>query len=78
MKFKYEILKICDGCDQEKQTREMQSLDPSHRDLKNYLCKVCDNSYHTIPKILKRNLKKLGPGDPFMLKSGDVTIYIRG
>lgn len=59
MKIEYMIEKICDGCDEKKKTREVERLDPKRPTHKNYLCKNCDKSHHTISKILKWNKKFL-------------------
>lgn len=57
MKFEYKIEKKCDGCDCNKLTREVDGLDPRRPTRINYLCKRCDYSYHSIPKILEYNRK---------------------
>ena len=59
MECKYDISHTCDGCDVIKNTREVEGLDPKRKYVKNYLCKKCDNSYKTIPKILSWNRKHL-------------------
>lgn len=59
MKFEYIHLKKCDGCDFEKQTRDIIGLDPRRQTRLNYICKKCDKSYNTIPKILEWNKKHL-------------------
>ncbi len=59
MKFEYNIEKKCDGCSIIKNTREVKNLDPLRKKVINFLCKFCDHSHHTIPKILKWNKKNL-------------------
>lgn len=54
----------------------MTGLDPRHKELTYNLCKFCDNSHETIPKIMKRNQKKYGCGDALGLKKGNVKIVI--
>lgn len=48
---------ICDGCGKKTKTRIHKGLDPKRKTRVNFLCKRCDNSYETIPKILKFNSK---------------------
>lgn len=59
MKIEYPIKKKCDGCDDVKQTREHEGLDPKRPLIVNYICKRCDSFKHTIRKILEYNRKHL-------------------
>lgn len=59
MKIKYEFFKKCDSCEKNKHVREIKGLDPKRSNLSNFLCRKCDNSYLTIPKILRYNNKNL-------------------
>lgn len=56
--MKYTICHKCDGCEGNKMTRSVSKLDPRNRDIVNFLCKKCDVSYETIPKILYNNRSK--------------------
>jgi hypothetical protein len=67
VKIEYPILKKCDGCDQEKQTRSHTGLDPWYKDLENFICKKCDTSHNTTPKIISWNRKHLKGGNIFGL-----------
>lgn len=57
IKREYTIEKICDGCDLKTKTIEVIGLDPHRPNIINYICKRCDKSHATIPKILKYNRK---------------------
>lgn len=50
---------ICDACGEKTKTRNHKGLDPKRPTRVNFLCKRCDNSYETIPKLLKWNSKFL-------------------
>lgn len=71
MRITYDIDHLCDGCGEEKKTRKAEGLDICHRHLDHWLCKKCDTSHGTIRKIMDRNKKKYGHGDPFGLKEGN-------
>jgi hypothetical protein len=57
--MKYELENKCHGCDELKRTRSVKRLDPQRSDIINYICKGCDKSHSTIPKILDWNRKNL-------------------
>lgn len=78
MKMEYNIISICDGCNEENKTRKIKHLDPRHHNIENNLCVNCDKSIFTISKIMKHNTKIHGLGDAFGLKNGNRKFIIFG
>lgn len=71
MRITYDIDHRCDGCLEDKKTRKVEGLDIRHRHLEYCLCKKCDTSHGVVSKIMDKNTKKHGFGDPFGLKEGN-------